>query len=45
MNNSVEDLIPFDEEHQGLLKRHVPLGWGGFQCEGKMGLSPKEIIF
>ena len=27
INNSVEDLIPFNEEHQGLLKLHVPLGW------------------
>ena len=27
INNSVKDLIPFNEEHQGLLKLHVPLGW------------------
>lgn len=25
LNNTVEDLIPFKEEHQGLLKLHVPL--------------------
>ena len=26
-SNSVEALIPFDEEHLGLLKLQVPLGW------------------
>ena len=29
MNNSVEALILFNKEHQGLLKLHVHLGWGG----------------
>ena len=28
MNNSVEDLIWFNEGHLGLLKLHVHLGWG-----------------
>ena len=26
-SNSVETLIPFYEEHQGLLKLQVPFGW------------------
>ena len=26
-SNSVEALIPFNEEHQDLLKLQVPLGW------------------
>ena len=30
INNTVEALILFNEEHQNLLKLHVPLGWGGF---------------
>ena len=37
INNTVEALISFNEEHQGLLKLHVPLRWGKFQCMGKMG--------
>ena len=34
MNNSVEALIVilFNEGHQGMLKRHAPLGWVGFSC-------------
>ena len=28
MNNSVEALIWFNEEHLGLLKLHAHLGWG-----------------
>ena len=44
LNNFVEALIPFKEEHQGLLKLHLPLGWE-FQCGEKMGLSSKEWIF
>ena len=36
MNNSVEALILFNKEHQGLLKLHVHLGWGGVG-EGKGG--------
>ena len=40
--NTVEALIPFNEEHQGLLKLHVPLGWGGLQCEGKNGAISKR---
>ena len=50
MNNSVEALIPFKEEHIGLLKLHVTffLGRGGEDgCKngGKMGLSLKKGIF
>ena len=34
MNNSVKALIviSFNEGRQGLLERHVTLGWGGLQC-------------
>ena len=36
INNVIEALFPFKEEHQGLLKLHVPLGWGwGFEYEEK----------
>ena len=45
ISNTVEARIPFNEEHQGLLKRHVPLGWGVFRCERKMVQSPNEGIF
>ena len=27
INNSVEALIPINQENRGLLKLHVPLGW------------------
>ena len=43
INNSVEALIPFKEEHQNLLKLPV-LFRGMFQCRGKKGLSSKEGI-
>ena len=36
MNNSVEALIPFSEEHQGLLKLDVHLWWGSFSMGEKM---------
>ena len=36
MNNSVEALIMFNEEHQCLLKLYVHLGWG-FQYGGEKG--------
>ena len=35
IDNSVETLIPFKEEDQGLLKLYVPFRVGGFQCEEK----------
>ena len=28
MNNSVQAKIPFNKDHQSLLKLHLPLGWG-----------------
>ena len=42
-NNSVEALIPINQENRGLLKLHVPLGWdyvvegGGGGRKGKGG--------
>ena len=42
INNSVEDLSPFKEEYQGLLKLHVLFFGRGIPCGGKMGLSPKR---
>ena len=48
MNNSVKALlvISFNGEYQGLLERHVPLGWGelGTRVE-RNRVSPKERIF
>ena len=43
IGNPVEALIPVNEEHQGLLKLHVPLGVAN--VGEKMVLSPKEGIF
>ena len=49
--NSFEVLIPFNKEHQVLLKLPVSLVWGwggvggGCECGGKMELSPKVGIF
>ena len=43
INNPVEALILVNEEHQGLLKLHVPLGVAS--VGEKMVLSPKEGIF
>ena len=47
MNNSVKALIvkSFNEEHQGLLERHVPLGWGGVEEMGGWGLSKRGSRF
>ena len=53
MNNSVKALIviSFNEGRQGLLERHVTLGWGGLQCcergggSGGIRGSPKEGTF
>ena len=46
INNSIEDLTPFKEEHQCLLKLHVLFLGGeeaGVQCRGGgMELSPKR---
>ena len=49
LNNTVEDLIPFKEEHQGLLKLHVPLqpfsgpqGEVGFLCGEKNEVISKN---
>ena len=41
MNNSVEVLIPFNEGHQGLLKLHIPSGWG---VEGGVSMRENEAI-
>ena len=46
IHNSVEALIPFKVENQGLLKLHVPVGGGwGVEHGGKNEGSPKEGIF
>ena len=45
ISNTIEAWISFNEEHQGLLKRHVPLGWGVFRCERKMRQYPNEGTF
>ena len=42
MNNSVEALILFNKEHQGLLKLHVHLGWGGV-VEGRSSMGGGEM--
>ena len=46
MNNSVKILIvrSFNEGHQGLFERHVPLEWGGLEERGDQ-ISRKEGIF
>ena len=43
--DTIEAWISFNEEHQSLLKWHVPLGWGVFRCERKMRQYPNEGIF
>ena len=52
LNSTVEDLIPFKEEHQGLLKLHVPLQAFsgpqeevGFLCGEKNEVISKNGIF
>lgn len=42
INKTAEALIPFNVEHQGLLKLHAPLEWNEFLCGKKMGRSSKE---
>ena len=43
INNSVEDLGPFKEEYQGLLKLHVLFFWEGDSSVGeKWGYLQKE---
>ena len=43
-SSPVEALILFNEEHQGLLKLQVPLGWewGRMELGERVGLSPRE---
>ena len=42
IDNAVEALIPFKEDHQGLLKLHVSLGRGVPLRGEKVELSPRE---
>ena len=44
LNNAVKSLIPFKENHEGLMWPHVPLE-GSSNVVKKVGLSPKEGIF
>ena len=44
LNNAVKSLIPFKENHEGLMWPHVPLE-GSPNVVKKVGLSPKEGIF
>ena len=39
INNSVEDLIPFKEEHEVLLKLYVPLRVGGGVSMGRVEMG------
>ena len=43
-SNSVEALIPLNEEHQGLFKLQFPLGWEWVRSSERerVGLSPRE---
>ena len=43
-SSPVEALILFNEEHQGLLKLQVSLGWewGRMELGERVGLSPRE---
>ena len=45
INNSVEDLSPFKEEYQGLLKLHVLFFGRGIPVWGKNGAISKKGIF
>ena len=45
INNFIEALNSFKEEHQGLLKLSVPVGGGELRCGEKWEKSPKEGIF
>ena len=46
INNSVQAVVLFKEEHQDLLNLPVPVevGWG-LHCGKKQGFSPKDGIF
>ena len=41
INNTIGTLIPFKEDHQGLLKP-MYIWWEEFQYAEKVGLSPEE---
>ena len=42
INNTVEAVVAFKKEHQGLLKLHVPLGRGSSSVAKRSGECPQK---